>query len=229
MQDWMMQLDGQLSGLKADGVMTSTMIWREADQVNPGVSRPTVQRWIKKATDAGKLTYVSRGTYLNNQALPRPDFAEAAQFVRQGAIVSLQTVLSDIGALNNPYPVITALLPLSQFVSPKLGRTRLVNQSFHFYGMPVGLLNTGTETDGLDGTARYPRATPERALLDWLYLARSSKSSFSAPPMDIDLSWIHQSRFNRLLKAMDTRAPGIKQYWETWNSRWKQYSRDGIG
>lgn len=229
MNDWMMQMDRQLSGLKADGVMTSAMLWREADHVNPGVSRPTVQRWIKKAVDAGKLTYVSRGTYLNNQALPRPDFAEATQFVRQGAIVSLRTVLADIGALNNPYPVITAILPLSKFVSPKLGQTQLRKQSFHFYGMPVGLLNTGIEDDRLDGTRRYPRATPERALLDWLYLAQSNKSNLSEPPMDIDLSWINKRRFHRLIKAMDIRTPGIKYYWASWLERWNQSTRDGVG
>ena len=229
MNDWMMELDHELSGLKADGVLTSKMIWREADYIKPGISRPTVQRWISKATKARKLQQVSRGIYLNNQALPRPDVAEAAQFLRPGSIVSMHTVLSDVGALNNPYPIVTAILPLDRFTSPRLGEMDTGNMRYRFFGMPVSVLNAGDEDDRLDICFRYPRSTPERALLDWIYFARSPKSKMVAPPMDIDLEWLNKRRFNRLLRAMEHKVPGLSTYWQSWHEQWGQFSHDGVG
>jgi len=228
MNDWMMELDRQLSGLKADGVLTSKMIWREADYIKSGISRPSVQRWISKAAKVGKLSLVSRGIYLNNQALPRPDYAEAAQFIRPGSIVSMHKVLTDIGALNNPYPVITAILPLGINSSPRLGIVSAGDRRYRYFGMPVGILNAGEEDDRLDGRSRYPRTTPERALLDWMYFARSPKSKMVSPPMDIDLDWLDKRRFRRLLKAMQRKTAGIEQYWEDWYDRWQQHSQDGV-
>ena len=229
MIDWMMKLDQQLSGLNADGVLTSKMIWREADYIKPGISRPSIQRWIRKATDAGKLNQVSRGIYLNNQALPRPGFAEAAQFLRPGSIVSMHAVLTDVGALNNPYPVITAILPLGRHSSPRLGTVTVSSKRYRYFGMPVGILNAGDEDDRLDLSYRYPRTTPERALLDWIYFARSPRSNMVAPPMDIDLEWMDKRRFNRLLGAMGKKMPAIKTYWLDWYDQWQQHSRDGVG
>ena len=227
--DWMMALDQELSGLQADGVLTSKMIWREADYIKPGISRPTVQRWIGKAAKAGKLTKVSRGIYLNNQALPRPDVAESARFLRPGSIVSMHTVLNDVGALNNPYPVVTAILPLGRFTSPRLGEVVSGNMRYRFFGMPVSILSAGDEDDRLAIQYRYPRTTPERALLDWIYFARSSQSKMVTPPMDIDLAWINKRRFNRFGSAMDNKAPGLSTYWKSWHKQWSQYSRDGVG
>lgn len=228
MNDWMMALDQELSGLQADGVLTSKMIWREADYIKPGISRPTVQRWISKAAKAGKLTRVSRGIYLNNQALPRPDAAESARFLRPGSIISMHTVLNDVGALNNPYPVVTAILPLGRFESPRLGEMHNGTIRYRFFGMPTGILNAGDEDDRLDIQYRYPRATPERALLDWIYFARSPKSKMVAPPMDIELDWGDEQRFNRLLRAMEHKAPGLKAFWLSWYGKWNLHSRDGV-
>ena len=225
--DWMMALDQELSGLQADGVLTSKMIWREADYIKPGVSRPTVQRWIAKATKAGKLKQVSRGIYLNNQALPRPDLAESAQFLRPDSIVSLHTVLSDVGALHNPYPIVTAILPLGRFTSPRLGSMDTGKARYRFFGMPISVLNAGDEDDRLDIHYRYPRATPERALLDWLYFARSPKSKIVAPPMDINLDWMDKRRFHRLLRAMENKTPGLSTYWQAWYEKWGSYTHDG--
>lgn len=229
MNDWMMELDRELSGLQSDGVLTSKMIWREADYIKPGISRPTVQRWISKATRAGKLKQVSRGIYMNNQALPRPSVAEAAQFLRPGSIISMQTVLSDVGALNNPYPVVTAILPLGRYTSPRLGEIDAEEIRYRFFGMPLNILNAGDEDDRLDIHFRYPRSTPERALLDWIYFARSPRSKVVAPPMDIDLEWLDKRRFNRLLRAMENKVPGLSEYWQSWHNKWDQYSRDGVG
>src|SRR5437016_10622973 len=58
------------------------------------------------------LTPVTRGLYLNNQCKPRVVPAEAAPYLRAGAVVSLQYVLAEIGVLNNPTAVVTAVVPL---------------------------------------------------------------------------------------------------------------------
>lgn len=54
---------------------------------------------------------MTRGLYLSQLAIPRPAAAEAADFIRTGAVVSLQTVLGEAGITNNFSDVVTSVLP----------------------------------------------------------------------------------------------------------------------
>lgn len=64
----------------------------------------------------------------------------------------------------------------------------------------------------LDRGRAHPRATPEKALLDWLYLARSLRSTLSPPSLqDVDLSELDKARLRRLAKTM-----GLEQALMQW-------------
>jgi hypothetical protein len=68
--------------------------------------------------------------------------------------------------------------------------------------MPERVLETGTESDRLVTGVDYRRATPEAALLHWLYLSGSPRSRMSTPPLDLDLGELDLKRLNRLAAAM---------------------------
>jgi hypothetical protein len=56
--------------------------------------------------------------------------------------------------------------------------------------------------DRMDLDVKYPRATPEKALLDWLYLGASRYSKIAGPPLDLELERLDASRLRRLARAM---------------------------
>jgi len=53
----------------------------------------------------------------------------------------------------------------------------------------------------------YCRATPERALLDWLYLGHSPVSTLAPPPGDMDIDLLDRKRLNRLATCMTAAGP----------------------
>jgi hypothetical protein len=75
----------------------------------------------------------------------------------------MHALLSDVGALNNPYSIVAEILPLDRFISPCLGEMDTGDTRYRFFGMPVSVLNAGDEDDRLDICFRYPRSTLERA------------------------------------------------------------------
>lgn len=68
--------------------------------------------------------------------------------------------------------------------------------------MPERVLEAGAERDRLATELDYRRATPEAALLHWLYLSGSPRSRMSAPPLDLDLGALDLKRLKRLAIAM---------------------------
>jgi hypothetical protein len=71
-----------------------------------------------------------------------------------------------------------------------------------FRGIPERILEAGAAKDRLEPQPCYRRATPEAALLHWLYLARSPRSRMSAPPADLDLEALKARGLERLARAM---------------------------
>jgi hypothetical protein len=55
---------------------------------------------------------------------------------------------------------------------------------------------------GFEHALDYRRATPEAALLHWIYLSSSPRSRMSTPPLDLDLGELDLRRLNRLATAM---------------------------
>jgi hypothetical protein len=205
---WTTRLELVLAEPIALRVLDKLSIVRLANDVRPGVSEPTVERWIQEAVSANRLQRVVRGLYLNNLISPPARLPEAAVWLRPGAVVSLQSVLGDSGVWNNFTPWVTAVVPLARrYTTPSLGRLDTTGGTFLFRGMPESILEAGREGDRLTSNVTYRRATPEAALLHWLYFSESPRSGMSSPPADINLDSLNLPRIDRLAKAMRLDAP----------------------
>ncbi len=104
--------------------------------------------------------------------------------------------------------------------SPKVGERVTPAGPFRFYAMPAWLIEAGSARleDIQDLRHGYPRATPERALVDWIYLGTSLRSRVPLPPLDIQLREMSLSRITRIAKAM-----GAYEAWERWHRRWLEH------
>jgi hypothetical protein len=151
-----------LLGAEAPRVLTVPMLAAVlADRRKPP-ARNTLFRWLRDQVAAGALRPMTRGLYLNQLAIPRPAGAEAAGFIRTGAIVSLQTVLGEAGITNNFPDVVTSVLPHERGHVSSVRPAKAADIEFH--SMPSRLLDerAGELEDRMDLDVKYSRATPER-------------------------------------------------------------------
>ena len=200
---WSTRLELALTEPSALRVLDTASIIQLANNVRRDISKPTVERWIQEAVAANRLQRVVRGPYLNRLIAPSAQLCEAAVWLRPGAVISLQTVLGDSGAWNNFTEWVTAVVPLSsRYTTPSLGRIETGAGTFVFRGVPERVLEAGAERDRLAAGLDYRRATPEAALLHWLYLSGSPRSRMSPPPLDLDLGALALKRLKRLAIAM---------------------------
>jgi hypothetical protein len=186
-------------------------------------ARNTLFRWVRNQVAGGTLRPVTRGLYLNQLAAPRPAATEAAGFIRTGAIVSLQTVLGEAGISNNFPDVVTSVLPHERGHVSSVRPVKAADIEFRFHSMPARLLDdrAGELEDRMDLDAKYPRATPEKALLDWLYLGASRYSKIAGPPLDLELERLDPSRLRRLARSME-----LTDALQAWQARKKKYDAD---
>jgi hypothetical protein len=163
--------------------------------------------WINDALARGRLLPVTRGLYLNRFTSPAGRLADAAPFVRRDAVVSLHSALDEAGIYNNPPAGVTAVVPLDTGpVRPRVGLIETAQGNVFIRAMPRRLLEAGSIEDRLDleRSLMHPHASAEKALLDWLYLARSPRSTLTAPSLhDIDLEELDNPKLDRLAKAME--------------------------
>jgi hypothetical protein len=186
-------------------------------------ARNTLFRWVRDQVAGGALRPITRGLYLNQMASPRPTAAEAAGFLRTGAIVSLQTVLGEAGITNNFPDIVTSVLPHERGRVSSVRPVKAADIEFRFHSMPARLLDdrAGELEDRMDFDVKYPRATPEKALLDWLYLGESNYSKIAGPPLDLEFERLHASRLRRLARSM-----GLKEELQAWLTRKKKHDID---
>jgi hypothetical protein len=200
---WSTRLELVLAEPSALRVLDTASIIQLAKKVRQDISKPSVERWIREAVAANRLRRVVRGLFLNQLIAPPPQLCEAAIWLRPGAIISLQTVLGDSGVWNNYTEWVTAVVPLSsRYTTPSLGRVETEGGTFVFRGLPEPVLESGAENDRLVAGVDYRRATPEAALLHWLYLSGSPRSRMSTPPLDLDLGALDSKRLKRLAIGM---------------------------
>lgn len=212
---WTTRLELALAETSALRVLDKRSIVSLAKDVRSNVSDPTVERWIQEAVSANRLQRVVRGLYLNRLISPPAQLCEAAVWLRPGAVISLQTVLGDAGVWNNFTDWVTAVVPLSpRYTTPSLGRLETAAGIFVFRGLPETVLEAGREEDRLVSNTTYRRATPEGALLHWLYLSNSPRSRMSPPPLDSDLGALDVRKLERLSQAMR-----LSETLEAWLSR----------
>lgn len=209
MSDWQKTLQRQLASDDAPPVLTRDLLKRYSRSANDNQSVPasSLTYWKTSMIGEHKLQPVQRGLFLNSFRSRSGTLADACFWYYPDAVVSLNTVLGDSGVLNNPSTVVTAVVPIDRRASPpsRLGRRTTRAGKFHFFGMPRQILEAGEPEDRLDSTGVYEhlRATPEKALIDWLYLGLSSHSRRTAPPRtDIDVEALNKRRLKRLAKAM---------------------------
>jgi hypothetical protein len=200
---WSTRLELVLAEPSALRVLDTASIIQVAKTVRQDISKPSVERWIQEAVAANRLQRVVRGLFLNRLIAPPAQLCEAAVWLRPGAVISLQTVLGDSGVWNNYTGWVTAVVPLSsRYTTPSLGTVETGAGTFVFRGVPERVLETGTENDRLIAGVDYRRATPEAALLHWLYLSGSPRSRMSTPPSDLDLGALDLKRLKRLAVGM---------------------------
>jgi hypothetical protein len=212
---WTTSLELALAEPDALRVLDKPSIGRVARHVRPAVSDATVERWIQEAVSADRLRRVVRGLYLNRLVTPPAQLCEAAVWLRPGAVISLQTVLGDSGVWNNYTDWVTAAVPLSpRYATPSLGQIDTAGGVFVFRGLPEPILEAGRDEDRLVTGITYRRATPEAALLHWLYLSNSPRSRMSAPPLDLDLTALDLRKLKRLSRAMELDEP-----FQAWRAR----------
>jgi hypothetical protein len=206
MKAWQANLEAKLSRDEAPPVLNRDLLARFARTAKAAaVPASTLTHWLKRATQRGRLAPVKRGLYLNRFRPVPGEAVDAAPWLYPDAVVSLNFVLGEAGVLNNPSNVVTAVVPVDPGYPPaRLGRQRTQAGVFHFFGMPRRILEAGPAEDRLEPMAQFEhvRATPEKALVDWLYLARSPRSRRTPPPRgDIDMSMLSRQRVKRLARA----------------------------
>jgi hypothetical protein len=200
---WSTRLELVLAEPSALRVLDTASIIQVAKNVRRDISKPSVERWIQEAVAAKRLQRVVRGLFLNRLISPPAQLCEAALWLRPGAVISLQTVLGDSGVWSNYTAWVTAVVPLSsRYTTPSLGRVETGGGTFVFRGISERILEIGAERDRLISGVDYRRATPEAALLHWLYLSGSPRSRMSAPPLDLDLGALNLKRLKRLATVM---------------------------
>jgi len=200
---WSTRLELALAEPSALRVLDTASIIHVAENVRRDISRPSVERWIQEAVAANRLQRVVRGLFLNRLIAPPAELCEAAVWLRPGAVISLQTVLGDSSVWNNYTQWVTAVVPLSsRYTTPSLGRVETAGGTFVFRGVPERVLESGAEHDRLVAGIDYRRATPEAALLHWLYLSDSPRSRMSVPPLELDLGALDVKRLKRLASGM---------------------------
>src|SRR4051812_14876878 len=103
---------------------------------------------------------------------------------------------------------VTAVVPLSpRYTRPSLGRLETAAGVFVFRGLPEAVLEAGGDEDRLVSNTTCRRATPEAALLHWLYLSNSPRSRMSPPPLESDLTALDIRNLERLSQAMRLSEP----------------------
>jgi hypothetical protein len=207
----------------APRVMTVPMVAAAFAHRRSRAARNTVFRWLREQTDAGVLRPVTRGLYLNQLARPQPTAAEAAGFIRSGAVVSLQTVLGEAGVTNSYSDIVTSVVPLRGRVAPSSRPVIANGIEYRFHAMPLRLMDeeAGALEERMDLDALYPRASPEKALLDWIYLGNSPRTKLAPPPLDVDLTRLDMRCLRRLADRMGLSEP-IQEYL----TRKRQYDED---
>lgn len=220
---WKISLDNMLINSDVE-IWTTAMLWSDAlAQLQPP-SRPTFERWMQEAVQAGKLKKVRAGIFLNAAGHANVSPAVAAGFIRRSAVPGLSWVLEQNWILNNFGDVITCTVPMAPGLQvPNLSAVKTPFGTFQFRALPWRL----HEPDGLpvedwrDNRYAHPRATPEKAFCDWLYLGASPRSSLRAPPVDLEWDKLNKARLRRIVRAMD-----IKPAFEAWLLKKGQYDQD---
>lgn len=212
-------------------VFTTSELAQWLSMFDIALSEATFKRWVAKMRAGDLLKPVRRGLYLNALALPQVQPDEAASHLCRGAIVSLQKVLGDAGVLNNFTSRVTCVVALPPektaegqlsfgHARPSTGQVKTPAGVYTFQAMPFYLIHQAGTLDDCLEQLPYQRATPEKALLDWLYLGATPRSYMTPPPYDLDMTLLNQARLQRLAEGM-----GLSRALVQWQTAKTAYDR----
>lgn len=220
---WKLALDHMLIHSDVE-VWTTGSLWSDALAQAEPPSRPTFERWISEAVQAGKLRKIRAGIFVNAAGNASVSPAAAAGLIRRSAVPSLAWVLEQNWILNNFGDVITCTLPMAPGLQvPNMSAVKTSYGTFQFRALPWRLheLEALAVQDWRDNRYAHPRATAEKAFCDWLHLGQSPRSSLRAPPLDLDFEKLNQARLRRVVRAMQ-----IKPAFEAWLAKKRRHDRD---
>jgi hypothetical protein len=219
---WKLEAEKKLMRGDTPSVLTTSMLQMIATM--PGQDTPpsaTMQRWIDDLIASNKVRRVIKGVYLNVVGHQGVRAAAAAGWIRSRSVVSLTWVLEQNGFLNNFGDTVTCVIPVEAgWPNPQISDRNTDAAPFRFFAMPAALVDerSGAFADIRDSNFDYPQTTPEKALLDWIYLGASSKSRMSRPPFDLEFDRLNKRRLQRLVKNMEMQAR-----YDHWVAQWRQY------
>jgi hypothetical protein len=126
--------------------------------------------------------------------------------------VSLAWVLEQAHVTNNFVDTVTCVIPTHpDLPTPNVGDRMTKAAPFRFFAMPMQLVSADRLIarssrvqfeDVRDVRFDYPRTTPEKALLDWIFLGSSHRSRMTRPPFDLQIESLSMPRLRRLANAM---------------------------
>ena len=211
MSDWRIGVIKALDGKDAMRILT-TIDLKRVIRMHRDVSDPIFKQFINTLCDNKYLIRIARGIYLNANSTPVPSMSETAQYIRPGSVVSLQTVLGDCGFINNPSSIVTAI---TTDHGVKFSGELITSEDFKFQFRYIPGALSHSRIGGLDESCHYyQRATPERALVDWIYFANSPYSPLTYPPSDVDMSVIDLQKAYELANKL-----GMQAAVQSWNER----------
>ncbi len=222
---WKLHAESLLLRGDTPAVLTSGMLQMIASM--PGQATPppaTFQRWLNDLISAHKLRRVIKGVYLNTMGHRAIRPAAAAGWIRSRSVVSLAWVLEQAGVLNNFGDTVTCVIPTdASWPNPQISDRKTDAGTFRFFAMPAHLVDerAGALSDIRDLRFDYPSTTPEKALLDWIYLGASSRSRMTRPPFDLAFEALDLRRLRRLAKQME-----IVKLFDAWREQWRHYQVD---
>lgn len=167
---------------------------------NISFSESSIARLLVQMEQQNAIEKISSGVWINRLRNPQPTIDMAASKIRSNAIIGLATVLGQNGFLNNISTQIDALLPFSNSKPfPKLGKeTTSAGHVFYFRGLPERFFPSNQfERELFLNKNKNHQFNSEKSLLDWLYLANSTRSNLLPPPDDIDLTDLNIDLYNK--------------------------------
>jgi hypothetical protein len=212
--EWKFALLGALP--RAPRILTAATFLVFAQTIRSDISSATSRLLVGHLIRAQALRRVTQGTYLNRRALPPAELYEAAPVIRAGAVLSLNSVLGELGVINNPSRIVTCILPTSKLKSPKLGELKTQAGVFRFYGLAERFFPSNAEDEREMLQPGRPCAVfrAEVAILQWLHLASLKRSTLGSLPLDVDLELLDLELLARPAERFE-----LREVREHWNAR----------
>lgn len=222
---WKIDTEKLLMSPESPSVLTKAMLRTLAVAGRPeAASKPTIDRWAESLVIEGKLRGVVKGVYLNQLGHRNVSPAAASNWIRSRSVVTLSWVLEQAHMTNNFGDTVTCVIPIERgWPNPQVGDRKTSAGVFRFFAMPAALVDerAGKLEDIRDLRFNYPRTTPEKAFLDWIYLGASPRSRMTRPPFDLEAEALNAPRLRRLSKSMR-----LESQLEEWMAGYKSYQEN---